>query len=147
MRLRTVASLGAALGLGLPLALLLAQGPIGTGSETVARPRKTRDSQTAPAETPTPTLKQEQAAPPATSPDRVPSVFRKKGDAVGTDDPLFRSEANSVTVDVSVVNPKGQFIPGIPRGNFRVLEDGVPQKVDSYAMGEAPMTVAVVVEF
>jgi Ca-activated chloride channel homolog len=147
MRLRTVASLGAALGLGLPLALLLAQGPIGTGSETVARPRKTRDSQTAPADAPTAAPKQEQAAPLPATADRVPSVFRKKGDAVGNDDPLFKSEANSVTVDVAIVNPKGQFIPGIPRGNFRILEDGVPQKVDSFAMGEAPMTVAVVVEF
>jgi Ca-activated chloride channel homolog len=146
MRLRTLASFAAALGLTLPLALLLAQGPIGTGSETVARPRKPRDTQQTPestkAEPRTPEV--ETQAPPA---DKVPSKFRKKGDEVASEDPLFKSDASSVTVDVSVVNPKGQFIPGIPRGNFRILEDGVPQKVDSMTMGEAPLTVAVVVEF
>ena len=30
---------------------------------------------------------------------------------------------------------------------FRVLEDGVPQQVSSFTMGEAPMTVCMVIEF
>jgi VWFA-related protein len=42
---------------------------------------------------------------------------------------------------------KGHFIPGIPPGNFRVLEDNVPQQVKNVSVGEAPMTIAMVIEF
>ena len=48
---------------------------------------------------------------------------------------------------MAVVDNKGHFIPGIPRGNFRVLEDNVPQQIKGVDMGEAPMTVALVIEF
>ena len=37
--------------------------------------------------------------------------------------PTFRSDVMTVTVDAAVVDNKGRFIPGIPSGNFRVLED------------------------
>ena len=52
-----------------------------------------------------------------------------------------------VTLDVAVLDNKGHFIPGIPPGNFRVLEDNVPQQIREVNMGEAPMTVAMVIEF
>jgi VWFA-related protein len=61
--------------------------------------------------------------------------------------PSFKSDVDVVAVDVAVLDNKGHFIPGIPRGNFRVLEDGVPQQIKSFAMGEAPMTVCMVIEF
>jgi VWFA-related protein len=61
--------------------------------------------------------------------------------------PSFRSDATTVTVEVSVLDNKGNFIPGIPRGNFRVLEDGVPQNVASFGIGEGEMTVCMVIEF
>ena len=47
-----------------------------------------------------------------------------------------------MTLDVAVVDNKGNFIPGIPPGNFRVLEDNVPQQIRKVDMGEAPMTIA-----
>jgi Ca-activated chloride channel family protein len=50
-------------------------------------------------------------------------------------------------VDVAVLDNKGNFIPGIPKEKFRILEDGVPQPVASLAIGEAPMTVCLVIEF
>jgi VWFA-related protein len=52
-----------------------------------------------------------------------------------------------VTLDVAVVDNKGHFIPGIPGGNFRILEDNVPQQIRKVEMGEAPMTIAMVIEF
>jgi VWFA-related protein len=61
--------------------------------------------------------------------------------------PTFRSDATTVTVDVAVLDNKGRFIPNIPKDNFRILEDNVPQKITEYAMGEAPMTVCLVIEF
>jgi Ca-activated chloride channel family protein len=52
-----------------------------------------------------------------------------------------------VNVDVAVLDNSGNPIPNIPRDNFRILEDNVPQTVTQYAVGQAPMTVALVVEF
>ena len=46
-----------------------------------------------------------------------------------------------------MLDNKGHFIPKIPGGNFRVLEDNVPQQIKGVSMGEAPMTVAMVIEF
>lgn len=79
---------------------------------------------------------------------KIPSKFPRKGENTPKQgSPTFRSDVNTVQVDVAILDNKGRFIPNIPRGNFRVLEDGVPQQVTNYGMGEAPMTVAMVIEF
>ncbi len=52
-----------------------------------------------------------------------------------------------VTVPVSVVAKNGQFIPGLKEGNFKVFEDGVPQKVTEFNQSEAPITAVLLVEF
>ena len=110
------------------------QGPTHEGSDTVARPRP-KDSST-PADTP------------STQPQpKIPSKFGKKEDKMPVG-PTFRSEATTVSVDVAVLDKNGNFIPGIPKEKFRILEDNVPQTVSKYEVGnEAPMTVAMVVEF
>jgi Ca-activated chloride channel family protein len=105
------------------------QGPTSKSSETVARPRKKGE----PVEAEQP---------------KIPTKFGKKEDKslpVGL--PTFRSDVNTVNLDVAVLDNKGRFIPNIPRGNFRILEDGVPQQVSGFNMGEAPMTVCMVIEF
>jgi len=112
------------------LTLLVAQGPVGRSNDPVARPKK--------GDAPTP--KQAPEAPP------IPSVFKRAPDAPA-DAPVFSVNATTVTVDVAVVDNKGHFIPNIPQGNFRILEDDVPQKISSFSLGEAPMTVAMVIEF
>ena len=104
------------------------QGPQKEGSQTVARPRNSTTA-TEPAEGP-----------------KIPSKFEKK-DVPPEGTPSFKSNVTAVTVDVAVLDNKGRFIPNIPRGNFRILEDGVPQQVTNFSMGEAPMTVAMVIEF
>lgn len=108
------------------------QGPTPSQSETVAKPRKKASPDGAPVE-------KEQ--------EKVESKFKKKTDSVPEGLPTFRSDVTSITVDVAVLDNKGRFIPNIPRGNFRVLEDGAPQQVSSFGAGEAPMTVAMVIEF
>jgi Ca-activated chloride channel family protein len=108
-----------------------AQGPINPGSETVARPKK--GSSGAPAEAEQP---------------KIPSKFSKKDPtSTSLDSPVFHTDATTVTVDVSVLDNKGHFIPKIGKEHFRVLEDNVPQQISGYSLGEAPMTVAMVVEF
>ena len=114
--------------------VVLAQGPKSGGSETVARPKKggASESTAAPAEAP--------------GQAKIPSQFKKdKGLPEGVT--TFSTDAVTVTVDVSVLDNKGNFISNIPPGNFRVLEDNVPQKVSTISKGEAPMTIALVIEF
>jgi Ca-activated chloride channel family protein len=115
--------------------IVIAQGPVTGGSETVARPKKgnTTGSTSAPAETPP-----DQA--------KIPSQF-KKGKDLPEGVATYSTDAVTVTVDVSVLDNKGHFIPNIPAGNFRVLEDNVPQKISGVSKGEAPMTIAMVIEF
>ncbi len=115
----------------LSLALVVvAQGPKSGGSETVARPKK--GSSTTPEESP------EKA--------KIPSQF-KKGKDLPEGVTTYSTDAITVTVDVSVLDNKNNFIPNIPSGNFRVLEDNVPQKITSVSRGEAPITIALVIEF
>jgi VWFA-related protein len=105
------------------------QGPVKESSDTVAKPRK----KDAPAEADAP---------------KIPSKFSKKDKDVPEGLPTFKSDVTTVQVDVSVLDNKGRFIPKIPGGNFRVLEDDVPQPISSFSTGkEAPMTVAIVIEF
>jgi len=50
-------------------------------------------------------------------------------------------------VDVLVTSKDGQFIPGLKKENFRVIEDGVPQTVSRFNVSEAPITSVLLVEF
>lgn len=52
-----------------------------------------------------------------------------------------------VTLDVGVLAKDGMFIPGLKPENFRVLEDGVPQKVTGFNQIQAPITAVMLVEF
>jgi VWFA-related protein len=53
-----------------------------------------------------------------------------------------------VNLGVSVVTGNGQFIPGLKADNFRILEDGVPQKVANFAQqADRPITAVLLVEF
>jgi VWFA-related protein len=109
-------------------------------SQTVARPRKKAPS--------------DDSATPA-NPDsgsdqsKIPSKLSPKAtkDHEESPDATFRTETNLVTVDAQVLDNHGNPIPGIPRGNFRILEDNVPQTLSTFSTGEAPMTVAMVIEF
>jgi Ca-activated chloride channel homolog len=130
LRLFTFLSAGC---LGLALLLVAQQGPVTTNGDTVARPK----SKTG-AATPT----KEKELPP------LPSVFKGNKDAPPTGtEPTFRVDATTVTLDVAVMDNEGHFIPNIPQASFRVLEDNVPQKISSMNLGEAPMTVCMVIEF
>jgi len=52
-----------------------------------------------------------------------------------------------VNVDVLVTTKDGQFIPGLKQGNFRVMEDGVPQTVTHFNVSQAPITAVLLVEY
>ncbi|MBZ5607802.1 MAG: VWA domain-containing protein [Acidobacteriia bacterium] len=117
---------------GLPAPFAWAQGPGSQSSETVARPKK----------------KDAPAAAESTEQPKIPSKFTRKDKDAPEGLPTFRSDVNTVQLDVAVMDNKGHFIPNIPRGNFRVLEDNVPQQISNFGTNaDAPMTVALVIEF
>ncbi|HUD63863.1 MAG TPA: VWA domain-containing protein [Candidatus Sulfotelmatobacter sp.] len=65
------------------------------------------------------------------------------------DNPDYSLKVNVplVNVDVLVTSKEGQFIPGLRKDNFRVLEDGVPQQVSNFTVSQAPITAVLLVEF
>lgn len=77
---------------------------------------------------------------------KIPSRLKKDPDQPA-ETATFKADVDIVTLDVAVLDNKGNFIPGIPAGNFRVLENNVPQQLQKVDQGQAPMTVALVVEF
>src|SRR6185312_12268162 len=78
---------------------------------------------------------------------KIPSQYSKKDKPDLTNAPQFKAQVDIVTLDAAVIDNKGQFIPGIPPQAFRVLEDNVPQKLQKVDVGQAPMTVALLIEF
>jgi len=107
------------------------QGPIRPNPGAAAKPRPDSDS----------------AKPPADE-EKIDSRYKRNPEQDAEEQgATFRSDVLTVDVPVAVLDNKGRFIPGIPGGNFRVLEDGVPQRLTGFEMGQAPMTVCLIVEF
>jgi Ca-activated chloride channel homolog len=123
------------------------EGPQSQSSESVAKPKKKPSTDTrAPERTAAEAAEPAEKTQPTDQPD-IPSEFKKNKDAPKEDAPTFRSNATTVNVDVAVLDDKNHFIPRIPAGNFRILEDGVPQQVTQFGTSEAPMTICMLIEF
>jgi Ca-activated chloride channel family protein len=129
-----IAALGLCFASLFPLDLNAQEGPQSPSGDSVAKPKKKPAGDTSAGDT--------------TTNDRptIPSEFKKPKE-VPADTPTFRTNATTVTVDVSVLDDHNHFIPRIPTGNFRVMEDGVPQQVAQFGQGEAPITICMVIEF
>ncbi|HWP84923.1 MAG TPA: VWA domain-containing protein [Terriglobia bacterium] len=65
----------------------------------------------------------------------------------GIDEPIFRADVELVSLSVVVQNRNGEFLSGLTKDNFRVTEDGVLQTIQRVEAVEAPVTVAMVVEY
>jgi len=52
-----------------------------------------------------------------------------------------------VEVPVMVTTKDGEFISNLKQENFRISEDGAPQKISSFTISEAPITAVLLVEF
>jgi len=129
----------------LPAVLPAQDGPLPVGSDTVARPRKPATDPSSP-DTTIPPGTAQPPAPPADQ-SKIPSKLAPKKEQGGPIGAVFSADTNLVTVDVAVVDNKNNFVPTIPRDWFRILEDNVPQTIKQFSLGQAPMTVTLVVEF
>ncbi len=91
--------------------------------------------------------------------DIGPMAIPKKGEAPpepkpqparkieGMADYSIKVDTALVQVPVLVTTKDGQFIPGLKEGNFRVMEDGVPQRITKFEVSQAPITAVLLVEF
>ncbi|HLV88883.1 MAG TPA: VWA domain-containing protein [Candidatus Sulfotelmatobacter sp.] len=84
-----------------------------------------------------PTKKPEDAPPPPPPPKKVEDV----------PDYSLKVNVPLVNVDVLVTTKDGQFVPGLKKENFRVIEDGVPQQVANFNVSQAPITAVLLIEF
>jgi len=77
-------------------------------------------------------------------PERTPTV--KNPEEIGTFS--LKVDVPLVNLPISVVTGNGQFIPGLKADNFKILEDGVPQKIDTFSQqSDKPITAVLLVEF
>ena len=84
-----------------------------------------------------PKKKEEAPEPPPSKPKKIE----------GMPDYSIRVDVPLVNVDVMVTTKDGQFVPGLKRDNFRILEDGTEQKVTNFSQSEAPITAVLLIEF
>lgn len=59
----------------------------------------------------------------------------------------IKVEVPIVTLDVLVTTKDGQTIPGLKPENFKIIEDGTPQKIASFNPTEGPITAVLLIEF
>lgn len=60
--------------------------------------------------------------------------------------PRIRVGVELVNVDATVSDARGNFVAGLKRENFRILDDGIQQKITNFAAVEEPAQVLVLVE-
>lgn len=61
--------------------------------------------------------------------------------------PEFSVEASLVNVNVLVTDEDGRVISGLTQDNFRLLDNGVPQKISGFAPSTAPITIVMLLEY
>ena len=79
-------------------------------------------------------------APPPPAPEKPKKIENMPDYSIKVDVPL-------VTLDVLVTSKDGQTIPGLKPENFKILEDGTPQKIASFNQTEGPITAVLLIEF
>lgn len=59
-------------------------------------------------------------------------------DLPGQDQPTFRVKVDMVVLSFTVTDSKGRYVNGLKPSDFRILEDGIAQKVNTFAEGNRP---------
>src|SRR5688500_15751928 len=61
-------------------------------------------------------------------------------------DEVIKVETTLVTTPVSVLDRNGRFIAGLKQKDFKILENGVPQKITYFQSEEKPFTVILMID-
>ena len=59
---------------------------------------------------------------------------------------VIRTDTSLVTVPVTVLDRTGRYVPQLRRENFRILENGVEQKIAYFATTDSPFTVVLLID-
>src|ERR1035438_1628650 len=80
--------------------------------------------------------KKEEPPPPA--PEKPKKIDNMPDYSIKVDVPV-------VTLDVLVTTKDGQTIPGLKQENFKIMEDGAPQKITTFNQSQAPITAVLLI--
>jgi len=58
----------------------------------------------------------------------------------------LKKTVDMVRLPVSIVDKKGNFVPELKENNFRVLENGAPQKISAFSNEDIPIAVGLVID-
>jgi Ca-activated chloride channel family protein len=58
--------------------------------------------------------------------------------ALAQDRPIFRVKVDMVVLSFTLSDNKGHYVNGLGPKDFRILEDGIPQKLNTFAEGNKP---------
>jgi VWFA-related protein len=82
-----------------------------------------------------------QPAPPAQqAPPAQPSQTQQPNYSIAVTVPV-------VNVDAVVTDNDGNYVNGLKKENFRILEDGATQEITNFSTGDAPFTIVMLMEF
>ena len=76
----------------------------------------------------------------AQAPASQPSAPSAPGQGIAPPEVTFKVEVNYVEEDVRVVDRDGNPVRGLKQEDFQVLEDGKPQKIQTFGMVDIPLT-------
>ncbi len=89
---------------------------------------------------------QQQQQPPTPPSEQKRGPIRPKPQKPEEEPYVLRVEAPLVALDVVVTDQHGNFVPGLQKANFRILEDGVEQALTNFGPSEAPLTTVLLLE-
>ncbi|HEY2842448.1 MAG TPA: VWA domain-containing protein [Bryobacteraceae bacterium] len=58
--------------------------------------------------------------------------------AAAQDRPTFRIKVDMVVLSFTITDTKGKYVNGLKPSDFRILEDGIPQKLSTFSEGNKP---------
>lgn len=79
-----------------------------------------------------------------TAPNTNESKINPDGETVEGD--VIRTDTALVTVPVTVMDRSGRYVPLLRREQFRILENGVEQKIAYFATSDSPFTVILLID-
>jgi VWFA-related protein len=79
-------------------------------------------------------------------PFRPNAAFGAQNPQYGTDKPSIRVKVELVNAPVVVRDAKGEYVLDLKLKNFRVFDNGVKQELESFEVGGAPISAAIVIE-
>ena len=81
-----------------------------------------------------------------TEPDPGVNESRINADGETVEGDVIRTDTSLVTVPVTVMDRSGRYVPQLRREQFRILENGVEQKIAYFATNDSPFTVILLID-